>query len=121
MIQNMKNVLNALAAVAVAHELNLDDRALRKALVEFAGIDRRLQIIGEEQTKAGKVLFVDDYGHHPTEIAATLDAVRQAWPDRRHVVVFQCKVSSLWNCLRRSTLALGNSRLGDIAKVICKK
>ena len=83
------NVLNALAAVAVAHELELDDQALRKALAEFEGIDRRLQIIGEEQTKVGRVLFVDDYAHHPTEIAATLDAVRQSWPDRRHVVVFQ--------------------------------
>jgi UDP-N-acetylmuramate--alanine ligase len=83
------NILNALAAVAVAYELGLDDAALQKALAEFEGIDRRLQIIGEEQTRAGKILFVDDYAHHPTEIAATLDAVRQAWPDRRHVVVFQ--------------------------------
>jgi len=83
------NVLNALAAIAVAHELDLDDDALRKSLTEFEGIDRRLQIMGEEQTRSGKVLFVDDYAHHPTEIAATLDAVRQAWPERRHVVVFQ--------------------------------
>jgi UDP-N-acetylmuramate--alanine ligase len=83
------NILNSLAAVAVAYELELDDSALRKALAEFEGIDRRLQILGEEQTKAGRVLFVDDYAHHPTEIAATLDAVRQAWPDRRHVVIFQ--------------------------------
>lgn len=83
------NVLNALAAVAVAWELKLEDRAVKKALAEFEGIDRRLQILGEENTKAGSVLFVDDYAHHPTEIAATLDAVRQAWPERRHVVVFQ--------------------------------
>jgi len=83
------NVLNSLAAVAVAHELDIADEALQTALAEFAGIDRRLQIIGEFQTRAGSVLFVDDYAHHPTEIAATLEAVRQAWPDRRHVVVFQ--------------------------------
>ena len=83
------NVLNALAAIAVAHELDLDDDALRKSLAQFEGIDRRLQIMGEEQTRSGKVLFVDDYAHHPTEIAATLQAVRQAWPERRHVVVFQ--------------------------------
>jgi UDP-N-acetylmuramate--alanine ligase len=83
------NVLNALAAVAVAYELDIDDAALQSSMAEFAGIDRRLQIIGEEQTRAGQVLFVDDYAHHPTEIAATLDAVRQAWPDRRHVIVFQ--------------------------------
>jgi UDP-N-acetylmuramate--alanine ligase len=69
--------------------LDLDDEPLQRALAEFEGIDRRLQIIGEEQTRAGRVLFVDDYAHHPTEIAATLDAVRQAWPNRRHVVVFQ--------------------------------
>jgi len=83
------NVLNSLAAVAVAHELDIKDDALQTALAEFAGIDRRLQIIGEVQTRVGSVLFVDDYAHHPTEIAATLEAVRHAWPDRRHVVVFQ--------------------------------
>ena len=83
------NVLNALAAIAVAHELDLDDDALRKSLAEFEGIDRRLQIMGEQQTRSGKVLFVDDYAHHPTEIAAALEAVRQAWPERRQVVVFQ--------------------------------
>ncbi len=83
------NVLNSLAAVAVAHELDINDDALQTALSEFAGIDRRLQIIGEVQTRVGSVLFVDDYAHHPTEIAATLEAVRHAWPDRRHVVVFQ--------------------------------
>ncbi|MGI9290368.1 MAG: UDP-N-acetylmuramate--L-alanine ligase, partial [Gammaproteobacteria bacterium] len=83
------NVLNALAAVAVAYELDLNDAALQTALEGFEGIDRRLQVISEEQTRAGRVLFVDDYGHHPTEIAATLGAVRQAWPDRRHVVIFQ--------------------------------
>ncbi len=83
------NVLNALAAVAVAHELDIDDIALQAALRDFAGIDRRLQILGEEQTAAGRVLFVDDYGHHPTEVAATLQAARDAWPTRRQVVVFQ--------------------------------
>ena len=83
------NVLNALAAVAVAFELELSDSALHKALSHFEGIDRRLQINGEVQTKAGNVLFVDDYAHHPTEIAATLEAVRAAWPERRLVVVFQ--------------------------------
>lgn len=83
------NVLNALAAIAVAHELELDDAALIRALRGFEGIDRRLQIIGEYLLAAKRVLFVDDYGHHPTEIAATLDAVRQGWPGRRVVVVFQ--------------------------------
>ena len=83
------NVLNALAAVAVAHELDISDTALYQALNSFAGIDRRLQINGEVQTRVGNVLFVDDYAHHPTEIAATLEAVRSAWPERRLVVAFQ--------------------------------
>lgn len=83
------NVLNALAAIAVAHELELDDSAVQRALTEFQGIDRRMQIIGEVRTSAGQVLFIDDYGHHPTEIAATLQAVRDSWPGRRIVVVFQ--------------------------------
>ena len=83
------NVLNALAAVAVARELGLDDAAVQTALAGFQGIDRRFQRLGEETTAAGKVLFVDDYGHHPTAIAATLAAVRQVWPGRGSVVVFQ--------------------------------
>ena len=83
------NVLNALAAIAVAQELELDDAAVQRALTEFEGIDRRMQILGEVRTATGKVLFLDDYGHHPTEIAATLQAVRAGWPDRRLVVVFQ--------------------------------
>jgi UDP-N-acetylmuramate--alanine ligase len=83
------NVLNSLAAVAVAHELELDDSALQNALAHFEGIDRRLQFLGQHLVSARQVLFVDDYGHHPTEIAATLDAVRQGWPGRRVVVVFQ--------------------------------
>ena len=83
------NVQNALAAVCVAHELNIADAAVCKALEAFEGIDRRFQILGEIETAVGSVLFVDDYGHHPTEIGATLDAARRAWPDRRLVVVFQ--------------------------------
>jgi UDP-N-acetylmuramate--alanine ligase len=83
------NVLNALAAIAVAQELEIDDRAVQRALAEFQGIDRRLQVLGEVQTEAGRVLFVDDYGHHPTEIAATMRAARDAWPGRRLVVAFQ--------------------------------
>ena len=83
------NVLNALAAIAVAQELEIDDQAVRKALAEFQGIDRRLQLLGEVEADAGRVLFVDDYGHHPTEIAATIRAVRDAWPGRRVVVAFQ--------------------------------
>ncbi len=83
------NVLNALAAVAVALELDVDDAALTRALAEFSGIERRFQVLGTITTAAGRVTFVDDYGHHPTEIAATIAAVRDAWPERRLVVAFQ--------------------------------
>jgi UDP-N-acetylmuramate--alanine ligase len=83
------NVQNALAAIAVAHELELDDSAVQRALAEFQGIDRRMQILGDVRTSSGRVLFIDDYAHHPTEIAATLQAVRAGWPGRRLVVVFQ--------------------------------
>ncbi|HXA26833.1 MAG TPA: UDP-N-acetylmuramate--L-alanine ligase [Acetobacteraceae bacterium] len=83
------NVLNSLAAVAVATELGIADAAIQRALANFQGIDRRLQQLGEIQWAGGRALVVDDYGHHPTEVAATLDAVRQGWPERRLVLVFQ--------------------------------
>jgi UDP-N-acetylmuramate--alanine ligase len=83
------NVLNSLAAVAVATELELPDAAVQRALAQFQGIDRRLQQLGEIEWPGGRALIVDDYGHHPTEIAATLDAVRQGWPARRLVLAFQ--------------------------------
>ncbi len=83
------NVLNALAAVAIARDLELDDAACQQALASFEGVDRRLQVLGEISLAGKRVGLVDDYGHHPTEIAATIEAVRQAWPDRRLVVAFQ--------------------------------
>ena len=83
------NVLNSLAAVAVATELEIADSAIQKALLNFQGIDRRLQQLGEIQWAGGRAALVDDYGHHPTEVAATLDAVRQGWPSRRLVLAFQ--------------------------------
>jgi UDP-N-acetylmuramate--alanine ligase len=83
------NVTNALAAIAIANELGIPSDAVRAAFERFAGIDRRLQRLGSARTAAGPVTFVDDYGHHPTEIAATLAAARDAWPGRRIVVVFQ--------------------------------
>ena len=83
------NVLNALAAIGVADELDIDAAAIGRALEGFSGIDRRLQLLGTVKTAAGPVTFVDDYGHHPTEIAATLSAARDAWPGQRLVVVFQ--------------------------------
>jgi UDP-N-acetylmuramate--alanine ligase len=83
------NVRNALAAVAVASELGVADEAICRALSHFQGIERRMQHIGDVPVAGGSVSIVDDYGHHPTEIAATLEALRQAWPNRRLVMVFQ--------------------------------
>lgn len=83
------NVLNALAAIAVATELEVSDAAIQSALAQFQGIDRRLQQYGDVETPAGRVTIVDDYGHHPTEIAATLEAIRQGWAGRRIVLAFQ--------------------------------
>jgi UDP-N-acetylmuramate--alanine ligase len=83
------NVLNALAAVAVARELGVDDAAIQNALETFAGIGRRFEVHGEIPVAGGAVLLIDDYGHHPSEIAATLEAARHGWPERRLVVAFQ--------------------------------
>ncbi|MFQ5610459.1 MAG: UDP-N-acetylmuramate--L-alanine ligase, partial [Woeseiaceae bacterium] len=83
------NVRNALAAIAVADELQVGDDAVVAALDRFEGIDRRFQSLGEVETARGKVLLFDDYGHHPTEVAATLAAARSGWPDKRVVLVFQ--------------------------------
>ncbi|MGI9301178.1 MAG: UDP-N-acetylmuramate--L-alanine ligase [Gammaproteobacteria bacterium] len=83
------NVLNALAAIAIANELGVSDEAIQSALNGFEGIGRRFQVWGEYHTPAGSVLHIDDYGHHPTEVRATLVAARGAWPERRLVLVFQ--------------------------------
>ena len=83
------NVLNTLAAIAVARELDVADDAIQSAFEKFEGIGRRFQINGKIKTSNGLVLHIDDYGHHPTEVEATIDAVRKGWPDNRLVVVFQ--------------------------------
>ena len=84
------NVLNALAAIAVAVELNLPDAAVQRALANFKGVGRRFQRYGEVAAAAGgSFTLVDDYGHHPVEMAATLAAARGAFPDRRLVLAFQ--------------------------------
>lgn len=83
------NVLNALAAVAAAQELGVADDALTGALAEFHGIGRRMQILGQLAFGQARAQLIDDYGHHPREVAATLAAVREAWPERRLIVVFQ--------------------------------
>jgi UDP-N-acetylmuramate--alanine ligase len=88
-LPGMHNVRNALAAIAVAGELQISDQAVTEALEKFEGIDRRFQIYGEIETDNGHVLLVDDYGHHPTELAATIAAARAGWPERRVVLAFQ--------------------------------
>jgi UDP-N-acetylmuramate--alanine ligase len=82
-------MLNALAAITIATTLGVDDAAIIKSLAEFKGVGRRFQINGDVAFDGGKLTLVDDYGHHPRELAATLEALRQAWPERRKVVVFQ--------------------------------
>jgi len=88
-LPGLHNVRNALAAIAVATELEVEDAAIQRALAGFQGIGRRLEVVGEVATKAGRITLVDDYGHHPTEIEATIEAARQAWPGRRLVLAFQ--------------------------------
>jgi UDP-N-acetylmuramate--alanine ligase len=83
------NVLNALAAIAFAGEFGVPDQAIQHALAQFQGIERRLQLVAEFTMPAGRVTLIDDYGHHPTEIAATLEAIAQGWPGRRVVLAFQ--------------------------------
>jgi UDP-N-acetylmuramate--alanine ligase len=83
-------VLNALAAIAVAGELGVQDAAILKALAEFHGVGRRFQRYGEVSLgKRGSFTLIDDYGHHPAEMAATLAAARGAFSGRRIVLAFQ--------------------------------
>ncbi len=84
-IPGRHNAENALAAIAVASELDVSFDAIQQGLREFAGIGRRFEHVGE----AGGVIFMDDYGHHPEEVRVTLRAIREAWPSRRVIVVFQ--------------------------------
>ncbi len=89
-LPGMHNVLNALAAIAVATEVQVPDAAIIKALAEFKGVGRRFQRYGEVALPAGgSFTLVDDYGHHPVEMAATLAAARGAFPGRRLVLAFQ--------------------------------
>ena len=83
------NVLNATAAVAVACDEGLEDAAIQRGLAGFTGVNRRFTQLGEVEFAGGSAVLVDDYGHHPTEVRATLDSVRQAWPERRLVMVYQ--------------------------------
>lgn len=83
------NVLNALAAIAVATDEGIADHAIVLALEKFQGVGRRFQVCGEYPLHDGKVMLVDDYGHHPTEVDVTIKAIREGWPDNRLVMMFQ--------------------------------
>jgi len=83
------NVLNAMAALVIGHELGVSVEAMQRALAEFQGIGRRQQVYAGLRVVGQSVTLVDDYGHHPRELAATLEAVRGAYPGRRLVLAFQ--------------------------------
>jgi UDP-N-acetylmuramate--alanine ligase len=89
-LAGVHNVQNALAAIAVGREVGVADGAIAKALSEFKGVGRRFQRFGEIAiARGGSFTLIDDYGHHPTEMAATLDAARRSFPGRRLVLAFQ--------------------------------
>ena len=88
-LPGLHNVRNALAAITVALELGVEDAAILRALAAFQGVDRRLQHVGDVVTAVGRVSIVDDYGHHPTEVTATLEAIRQGYAGRRILLAFQ--------------------------------
>jgi len=83
------NILNALAAVAVATEEGLEDVAIIRALAHFEGVGRRLQVLGDFAVGGGVVKMIDDYGHHPREVEVVIQAIRRTWPDRRILMVYQ--------------------------------
>jgi len=83
------NMLNALASITIATRLDIEDQAIISSLKTFKGIGRRFQLNGDIALGNGHISLVDDYGHHPKEVAATFEAMNQAWPSRRKVVVFQ--------------------------------
>ena len=113
------NVLNALAAIAVATELELDDAAVVKGLAEFNGVGRRFQLYGEQPLAAGgSFTLIDDYGHHPVEMAATLAAARGAFPGRRLVLAFQPhRFTRTRDCFEDFVKVIGSADLVLLAEV----
>ena len=113
------NVLNALSAIAVAVELNVPDAAVLKALAEFRGVGRRFQRYGEVPAKTGgSFTLIDDYGHHPVEMAATLAAARGAFPGRRLVLAFQPhRYTRTRDCFEDFIQVIGNADAVLLAEV----
>lgn len=83
------NILNALAAIAIASDENVSDENIEKGLANFQGVGRRFEMHGKFAVGEGHFILVDDYGHHPNEVKATIDAVRNGWPDQRLIMVYQ--------------------------------
>ncbi len=83
------NVLNALAAIAVASDEGVEDKAVLAALSRFEGVGRRFQVYGDYPVKGGELMLVDDYGHHPSEVDATIQAIKAGWPEKRIVMIYQ--------------------------------
>mgnify|MGYP001996210693 FL=1 len=83
------NALNATAAVAIAVDEGVSDKDIIQGIRDFAGVGRRFDVQGNFSVSGGEVTLIDDYGHHPSEVAATVEALRAGWPDRRLVMVFQ--------------------------------
>jgi UDP-N-acetylmuramate--alanine ligase len=88
-LPGLHNVLNALAAIAVALELGIDETAIQRALAAFGGVGRRFVVSDCALADGRPITLIDDYGHHPRELKATIDAIRGGWPERRLVLVFQ--------------------------------
>ncbi|PCJ25071.1 MAG: UDP-N-acetylmuramate--L-alanine ligase [SAR86 cluster bacterium] len=83
------NALNATAAIVIASDEGLDPQDIKHGIQHFEGVGRRFDVQGEFEVAGGKVLLIDDYGHHPTEVAATIQALRDGWPDNRLVMIYQ--------------------------------
>jgi len=88
-LPGVHNVLNATAAIVVATDEGLSDHDIQTGVSQFQGVGRRFDVQGELACKRGSVLLVDDYGHHPTEVAANIRAIRDGWPDKRLVMIYQ--------------------------------
>lgn len=83
------NVLNALATIAVATDEGISDQAILEGIGGFEGVGRRFQVYGDLPVEGGSVMVVDDYGHHPREVAAVIQAIRDGWPEKRLVMLYQ--------------------------------
>lgn len=113
------NVLNALSAIGIAQELNISDDAVVRALAGFKGVGRRFQHYGEVPAQGGgSFMVIDDYGHHPVEMAATIAAVRGAYPDKRLVLAFQPhRYSRTRDCFEDFVKVLGQADMVVLGEV----